>query len=322
MGRRAIVLLVALILAGLAGWAVWNYLESVQEEHQAGQEIVTVFRAGPSGIAEGQEGSILLSGFNSDVRCQNDASDAATTQGCGIRASRDQLQDTPADAFTSVETLRQYLDGRIAAGPVSAGSILTRAQWVELSLQTTPLADLIPAGKQAMTIQVGQVEGVNGFIEPGDLINMIITLDIPASLIPLDFPGVVVPEDPSGEFVPGGDPLAVMSFTRFVLQGIPVMAVGTTVRVDEDGDQTGQIPAVPTTTPEGEAPAGPGGNATTFTLEVTPEQAERIAHAFANGNIWLTLVPADFVEVNTQGVILNNLFGGNLIEDIFENFGN
>lgn len=319
MGRRAIVLLVALILAGVAGWAVWNFLEGVQQEGQAGQEIVTVFRAGPGGIAEGAEGSILLSTFNSDVRCQSDTADGAGVAGCPIRAGRDQLEDVPADAFTSVETLRQYLSGKIAAGPVSAGSILTRAQWVELSLQTTPLAEVIPAGKQALTIQVGQVQGVNGFIEAGDLINMIITIDIPADLIPVDVPGVVIPdEDPDGGFVPGGDAGAVLSFTRFVLQGIPVMAVGNVIRVDDDGDQTGRVPATP---PDGEE-TGPGGNATVFTLEVTPEQAERIVHAFANGSIWLTLVPADFVEVETQGVILNNLFGGDLIEDIFQNFGN
>jgi Flp pilus assembly protein CpaB len=59
------------------------------------------------------------------------------------------------------------------------------------------------------------------------------------------------------------------------------------------------------------------GNDTIFTLEVTPEQAERIAYAIENGSIYLTLVPADFVEVETSGVIIDNLFGGDLVEDIF-----
>ena len=60
------------------------------------------------------------------------------------------------------------------------------------------------------------------------------------------------------------------------------------------------------TTPDG-APVVPEeetGNDTTFTLEVTPEQAERIAYAFENGSIWLTLVPGDFVEVETTGVTI------------------
>ena len=64
MGRRAIVLLVALILAGLAAWAVWNYLQNVENEIIEGQEIVEVYRAGEA-IAEGTDGAILLSDFNS-----------------------------------------------------------------------------------------------------------------------------------------------------------------------------------------------------------------------------------------------------------------
>ncbi len=57
-------LLVALILAGLAAWAVWNYLQNVENEIVEGQEIVEVYRAGEA-IAEGTDGAILLSDFNS-----------------------------------------------------------------------------------------------------------------------------------------------------------------------------------------------------------------------------------------------------------------
>ena len=52
---------------------------------------------------------------------------------------------------------------------------------------------------------------------------------------------------------------------------------------------------------------------------MTPEQAERIAYATENGSVWLTLVPGDFVEVETTGVTTLNLFGGNLLDDIFGN---
>jgi hypothetical protein len=58
---------------------------------------------------------------------------------------------------------------------------------------------------------------------------------------------------------------------------------------------------------------------TTFTLEVTPEQAERIAFSFENGSVWMTLVPADFIEVDTEGVTIETLFTGDLVEDIFGN---
>ena len=91
MGRRAIVLLVALILAGLAAWAVWNFMQNVRDEASAGQEKVTVYRAGPDGIAEGTEGSILVSDFNNN--------------GTLIEKGEDEVEDTPADAIQTDEEL-------------------------------------------------------------------------------------------------------------------------------------------------------------------------------------------------------------------------
>jgi len=105
-----------------------------------------------------------------------------------------------------------------------------------------------------------------------------------------------------------------VTITRFVLQGLPVLATGRDIRPDPDEAPTVTVaPAV-----EGEEGAADAGNATVFTLEVTPEQAERLAYAFENGSIWLTLVPEDFFEVETTGVIINNLFEGNLLQDIFD----
>ncbi|MFV1963035.1 MAG: hypothetical protein ACC658_14530, partial [Acidimicrobiia bacterium] len=85
MGRRAIVLLVALILAGLAAWAVWNFLQNVESEAQAGQNIATVFRAGPDGVAEGADGSIVVSAYDSDARCKNEDLSLLEAGGCTVK---------------------------------------------------------------------------------------------------------------------------------------------------------------------------------------------------------------------------------------------
>ncbi len=310
MGRRAIVLLVALILAGLAAWAVWQYLQNIEAEAAKDQVRVSVFRAGPDGIAEGADGSVLLSGFQSTGRCQDPDTDMAAAQGCPIKASTDLQGNVPVGYIDTVEKLREVLGGKIAAGPVAPGAILTETGWVTLSTLTKPLSEQIPSGKQALTISTGNVQGVNGFIKAGDRINMIITIDIEFSNIPV---GQQVPTLPTEGEEPGQETEDVtVTYTRYVLQGIPVLAVGTDIRVDEE-DQTGQVPA---TTPTGEEEQVAS---TVFTLEVTPEQAERIVYAFENGSIWLTLVPDDFVEVETNGVIIDNLFGGDLVEQIFGN---
>ena len=306
MGRRAIVLLVALILAGLAGWAVWNYLTTREAELQEDLAIVTVFKAGEEPIAEGADGSILLTDF----------------QGGGelIIESEARAVDVPDAAITTEEELNQVLSGKLAAGPISAGSMLTADQWVTVTTDITPLAELIPSGKQAMTISLDNVKGVNGFVEAGDLVNLIITIDIAFDKIPEEFTGVTVDEgtDPGDGTQPADqteEESIVVTYTRFVMQGLPVMAAGRDVRPDEDAPPTVEV--TPETPAEGDEAAEDTGNDTIFTIEVTPEQAERIAYAFENGSIWMTLVPEDFVEVETQGVIIDNLFGGDLVEDIF-----
>ena len=301
MGRRAIVLLVALILAGLAGWAVWNYMTTLEEDIKADLIVTPVFRAGQA-IQEGADGSVLFSDFNSG--------------GPLVVESEDQVGDVPADAIGTVEQLNQVLTGKVAAGPISANSILTTSQWVTLTVTDTPIRDEIPSGKQAMTISLDNVTGVNGFVEAGDHVNLIITLDIAFDLIPEEFEGPIIdPPDTGGEEGDGETETRVVTYTRFVMQDLPVIATGRDVRPDEEAPPTVDVegPEVPA---EGEDPAA-AANATVFTVEVTPEQAERLAFAFGTGSIWMTLVPEDFVPVETQGVILDTLFGGDLVEDIF-----
>ena len=299
-------LLVALVLAGLAAWAVWNYLQNVENEIVEGQEIVEVYRAGEA-IAEGTDGAILLSDFNSG--------------GTLITQSEDQAEDVPVGAITTAEQLNQVLTDRVAAGPIAAGSILNESQWASITVNVVPLAEEIPSGKQAMTISTDNIRGINGFVEPGDRVNMIITLDIPEDLLPDELAGIaeepVAPEDGA----PVAEAVATVTYTRFVLQGLPVMATGRDIRPEEDAPDTVEVDPETTgdTTPEGEPVEEELGNDTTFTLEVTPEQAERIAYATENGSVWLTLVPGDFVEVETTGVTTLNLFGGNLLDDIFGN---
>ncbi|HSM44223.1 MAG TPA: RcpC/CpaB family pilus assembly protein [Acidimicrobiia bacterium] len=307
MGRRAIVLLVALILAGLAAWAVWNFMQNVREDAIAGQEQVTVFRAGPGGIAEGTEGNILISDFDNN--------------GTLIVEGIDQIEDTPPDAIQSEDELRSILGGQISAGPISEHAILTRAQWTEVTVDVQPLAEQIASGNQAITISTSDIQGVNGFVEAGDRINMIITLDIEFDLIPIAGAPVLPSPDDDTAAEPDEETV-VVTYTRYVLQGLNVLAAGRDVRVEDDGDLTGQIDAGPGTGTEGVAgaegqPQEPSGNSTVFTLEVTPDQAERIVYAFENGSIWLTLVPEDFVEIETDGVTIDNLFGGDLEEAIF-----
>jgi Flp pilus assembly protein CpaB len=299
MGRRALVLLVALLLAGVAAFAVFQFLNGIRNDVEANREKTPVFRA-TQFIPEGSDGSLAL-------------------QSGWFAPGEENVEDLPDGAITTDQELQAIVGGRLAVGPIERNQIITQSQWAQLTVNLKPLSELIPSGKQAMTISTDAVRGVNGFVRPGDLINLIITLDIEFNQIPVDSPIFGVPTEPTP---PEGEAAAdetteTVTYTRFVLQGLPVLAVAQDVRAEE-GEGT------PIVVPQVDATGAPIAEETQvietiFTLEVTPEQAERIAFSFENGSVWMTLVPGDFIEVDTDGVTIESLFAGDLVEDIFGN---
>lgn len=291
MGRRALVLLVALLLAGVAAFAVYTFVSNIDQTVREGREEVVVFRA-IQAVPEGQDGDLFV-------------------QTPMWEESTDQVEDVPDGFIASEEELRAVISGRVAVGPLAPNQILTTEQWVELTVDITPLAEQIPSGKQALTVSTDQVRGVNGFIQPGDRINAILTIDIEFDLLPESAPGFGIPTE-DGEEEEAEEETEVVSLSRFVMQGVPVLAVGRDVRPQEGERQEVTVSEV-----EGAEGEGETAPATVFTLEVDPEQAERMVYAFEHGSVWLTLVPEDFVEVDTQGITINNLFEGDLVEDIF-----
>ncbi len=283
MGRRTLVLIVALLLAGIAAFAVWQFLSNVEEEKEAELLLRAVYRVSGGTITEGTEGSLVLS------------------QERAIE-SEEETRFLPDNAIGSLEELTATLTGRVAAGPISNNSILTVDQWVEVTADIKPLAERIPEGKQAITIGVDNIQGVNGFIEAGDRINIIVTLTAPIEQIAED---VIASETLTPEELKALEAeLEQGIISRFVLQGLPVLAVGNEIRLDEEADQTVTVTTVPVEGEEAVQQVQTG----VLTLEVTPEEAERIVYTFSTGTVWLTLVPEDFVPVPTDGITRENIF--------------
>jgi pilus assembly protein CpaB len=297
MGRRALILIVALLLAGAAAFAIFQYLQGVRSEITAGQERVTVFRA-VQPITAGQEGSAVLQG------------------GPAFYVESFELNELlPEGAITTPEQLQATLGGKVALAPIPRNQLFTTGQWVTLTTQITPLAELIGEGLQAITISPGAVQGVNGFPLPGDRVSVIVSLDIEARLLPTEGPIIGIPEEEPAEGETTEEQAVTVSYTRFVLQGLPVIAVGRDVRPLPESEQDPTTVTTVVTDPS--APPAEQEVSTVYTLEVTPEQAERLVFAQQNGSIYLTLVPLDFVEVDTVGITIETLFEGDLLTDIF-----
>ena len=297
MGRRALVLLVALLLAGVAAFAVFQFLNGIRNDVEANREKTPVFRA-TQFIPEGTDGSLAL-------------------QSSWFSPGEENVEDLPEGAITTQEELQALVAGRLAVGPIEGNQIITQSQWAQLTVDLKPLSELIPSGKQALTISTDAVRGVNGFVRPGDLVNLIVTLEIEFNQIPVDSPIFGIPTETTGAEGAPAEETESVTYTRFVLQGLPVLAVAQDVRSDEENGTPVVVPEVdPAGVPVTEEEQQPE---TVFTLEVTPEQAERVVFAFENGSIWMTLVPADFIEVDTDGVTIESLFAGDIVEDIFGN---
>ena len=172
----------------------------------------------------------------------------------------------------------------------------------------TKLAEIISPGKQAISIQVDATRAVGGFIRPNDRINLIVTIQAPR--VEFDSLGEgEVTEESIRELLDLLSEASVEEASRFLLQGLPVLAVGSQARTGDPSfdNAVGRVQTVVdedgTVTESGE-----GTQFGIITLEVTADEAERLVFAFERGNIWLTLVPEDFITTTTGGINRENLF--------------
>jgi pilus assembly protein CpaB len=292
--RRLLLLTVALLLAGLAGVGAWWFLTGVEDDIRAGTEVVTVYRT-VDAIEPGTPGDLLIS--------QNRWALGETER-----------QNVPDNAIPE-GSLVDALQGKLAAGPISGNQILTTDQFVDVAAGVKPLSELITEGKQAMTIRVDDERGVNGFVEPGDRVNILVTTEVDL-LFGGPFGRVLDQPQPTGEdeVVATADDERTVSrvVSRFVLQGISVLAVGRELRPADDAPQ--EVALMPAENAEVEVEP-----VQLVTLEVDADQAERLAYALERGSVWLTLVPEELVDVPSDGVTLENLFDDlGILGDVFD----
>lgn len=116
----------------------------------------------------------------------------------------------PKGAFNDLKSLKDRVAARkiIAGEPVLEGHLASKGSG-------TGLAAIIPKGKRAMAVRVNEIVGVAGFIKPGDLVDVIVTLE------PDEETGIV---------------------TKTVLQRVPVIAVGQ--EISREGGKPKRVTAV------------------------------------------------------------------------------
>ncbi len=326
MGKRSLVLIIALALAAVSAFSVWQYLTTVEDEARAEVQEVVVFRASEliatgTSVVEAEnfilESTALVEAVvfeGSQIVCHGPAGDSdAALDVCGRNPRLDSVLD-PIN---------------VAAGPISAGQLITSDLFVSPALLTDiKLSESIPQGKVAISFRPSESSSVGGFVRPGDRVNLIASasIDLSQSTTLLEDPelrklllGEPIVETVSTTQPPVDGTLSedddavtrlaqslpgTIDFTQTVLQDVEVLAVGPDTRPSPLG--TGLEPA----------------GAQIVVLEVTPEQAEKIEFASQYTSVALSLIPSGDDKVysafESRGVIVDDLF--TLIDRNLEQF--
>ena len=155
----------------------------------------------------------------------------------------------------------EKLKGRVLRYPLVAGEVVLESK---LAPKGTPggLAGIIQNDKRAVTVKVDEASGVAGFVNPGNRVDVVLTLE-------------------KNEFK--DDPVS-----QVVLQNILVLGRGQDIDQPKGDEKPKIVPTV--------------------TLEVTPEEGERLALAAKEGQITLALRGwTENIAVPTSGVRTSNL---------------
>jgi pilus assembly protein CpaB len=159
------------------------------------------------------------------------------------------------------------VSGARLLSPMKAGEPLLPS--AVASAETSGISSRVKPGVRAMTIAVDEVNSLSGMLQPGDRIDLML------SVRPPSVAGVVSPE-----------------VTRTVMQGVPVMATGRQSRASF-GDE-----------------AAAGRAYTSITVEVDPEQAQKLVVAQRSGKLTAVLRnPDDHKTVGDRRLDVNMLLG-------------
>ncbi len=157
--------------------------------------------------------------------------------------------------------------GQRLAVPLRAGEPLLAS--AVASVDTAPISSRVRPGIRAMTISVDEVNSLSGMLQPGDRIDLLLSVRPPAA------GGAAPPE-----------------VTRTVMQGVTVMATGRQSRAPSGDEPVGARPY------------------TSITVEVDPEQAQRLVVAQRSGRLTAVLRnPDDRARVDERRLDVNALLG-------------
>ena len=281
--RRTLITIAAVLVGALAVFMIYGYVGSVKDEAFGEAERVKVFVV-KQGVPKGTYGE--------------------ETSASGVIA-----EDEIPKKFWPENAIRSFDDiaGKVAVGDLAVNQVVTTDMFADPSTVQTTFSDRLEKingeDQVAISIQVDQVHGVAGLLQPGDFVNIMATRLCPVSNVdgaPLSGNSSdsteATPEGGEGEAPAEGESACDTLFeeqARYIYQKVQILAI----------DQTPvQLPGeTSSASEEGAAPAEPTVGTGLVTVIVRARAAQYIA-SLDPAVIYLTLVPRDYEPVPQQGI--------------------
>jgi pilus assembly protein CpaB len=243
MNKRAVAVIVAVVLAAIAALALVSYVRGVETEVRQEAEAVDAYIA------------------KEEIPAGMSAADAISQ---GYIAREPVPRRNVAEG--SITSLDQ-LEGQVATVNIARGEQILVTRFGQTAQVGSGLGE-IPDDLQAISLSVGYDAGVLGFINPGDRVSIIGRI---------------------------GD--SETARAQFLVQDIEVLALGSRVISTTEEGETGSSIRY-------------SEEQVRLTLAVLPEQAEMIAFAIWQGDVYFTLLPEDQGTSDTPGRTFDNIFEG------------
>lgn len=256
MRRSKLGLIFALALGVTAALLVWNYTQRLQTQVQQASEQAAA-------QARQEQVDVLVAG--QDIPAHTKLTPDM------LKVIKVAKPDRLPDALTQVADA----DGKTVQFPIASGEQILPSKFIVVQVDNG-LSYVIPAGQRAVSVKVSEDVDAGGLIQPGDKVDVLGTFS----------------KETMGK-----------DMTAIILQNVEVLAIAQAYEGQPDStaptatdNVAGKLPNVPLAGGPTPTPVPPKPKtqpqAKTATLAVTPEEAERLILAQANGTLNLALRPA------------------------------
>ncbi|MDH3706607.1 MAG: hypothetical protein OES57_11110 [Acidimicrobiia bacterium] len=204
------ILIGAIAVGLLAAFVLFNYIQGVEDDLEAGSELVEVLVV------------------TADIEQGTTGEDAARTR----IERRDIPRDLrPANAVTD----ESQLAGLVSLNTLSANQVVVEGLFVSPTIAAPEFSDLLPSEYVTYSVTMDRVRAGGGFVAPGDEVNILVAVEENSDEVAAPGEeGSPLADNPEEEFRFDGH--VIFRPHRYAFQGVKVIAVGSEL-VPQPGDE-------------------------------------------------------------------------------------